>query len=55
MKHYTTEVLANRVEFLERAQNGQANAGTQANTAKQTIPPTIPEGFAQLTDDDIPY
>lgn len=55
VKHYTTEVLANRVEFLERAQNGQANAGTQANTAKQTIPPTIPEGFAQLTDDDIPY
>lgn len=44
-KVYTTDVLAGRVEFLSRpaAENTE---GVQA---------TIPEGFSQLIDDDIPF
>ena len=47
-KIYTTEVQAQRVEFLSwREQDG----GTQSDSAA----PVIPEGFSALTDDDIPF
>lgn len=47
---YTTDVVADRVEFLEygdRKQSGGAEAP----------PPDMepPEGFQQMTDDDIPF
>ena len=47
---YTTEVYADRVEFLEwgdRAQGG--------NAAAPSAPAQTPTGFNQLTDDDIPF
>lgn len=56
-KVYTTEVLADRVEFLDRgdkAEGGQSSGGYGA-PAQQSSGPAIPEGFSQLTDDDIPF
>ena len=44
-KVYTTDVLAARVEFLSRP----------AESSAESVQATIPEGFAQLTDDDIPF
>lgn len=41
-KLYTTDILAERVEFLSRRESQDAQA-------------TIPEGFAQITDEDIPF
>ena len=46
-KYYTTEVLADRVEFLEKA------GGTAQNTAPTPTP--VPAGFNQLDDEDIPF
>ena len=46
-KVYTTDVIANRVEFLEwgdKAQGGQA---------QQQM--SVPEGFQQINDEDIPF
>lgn len=37
-KIYTTDVVADRVEFLGKKENSEA-----------------PEGFSQITDDDIPF
>ena len=55
-KVYTTDVIADRVEFLDRGNNasegGQSYSGGQ--NAQQSGP-AIPEGFSQLTDDDIPF
>ena len=55
-KVYTTDVIADRVEFLDRgdkaSEGGQSYAGGQ-NAAPSG--PAVPEGFAQLTDDDIPF
>ena len=45
-KIYTTEVVADRVEFLDK---GQSSQGTSSGDA-----PDIPTGF-DLTDDDIPF
>lgn len=49
---YTTDVVADRVEFLEWAdKNGQsANQGNP-----QSNPQGIPEGFQAVQDDDIPF
>ena len=55
-KVYTTEVLADRVEFLDRgdrAAEGQ-QGGFSAQVSEPAEPPA-PEGFTQLTDDDIPF
>lgn len=40
-RRYTTDVIANRVEFLSKAENPQNNQ-------------PVPEGFAQL-DEDVPF
>ena len=57
-KVYTTEVYADRVEFLDRgnasSEGGQSYTGGQSTPA-QSSGPAVPEGFAQLTDDDIPF
>ena len=45
---YTTDVYADRVEFLEWGDRAEGSAPS----AKPTAAPT---GFSQLTDDDIPF
>ena len=42
-KVYTTDFAADRVEFLSKREDAKA------------AEPAIPEGFSQLTDDDIPF
>jgi len=44
---YTTEVYADRVEFLEW--------GDRAEGASVSAPAANPTGFSKLTDDDIPF
>ena len=44
-KVYTTDVIADQVEFL-----GKKESNEESQVVSQ-----IPEGFAQLTDDDIPF
>lgn len=51
-KVYTTEVLADRVEFLDRGDKGE-NVGGGFSAA--SAPNDVPTGFSQLTDDDIPF
>ena len=50
-KVYTTEVVADRVEFLDKA-------NSEAAPQQEAIKPAsddIPSGFSQLTDEDIPF
>jgi len=58
-KVYTTDVVADRVEFLDRgdrAEGGsQGSMGYSAPAPEKSSGPAIPEGFSQLTDDDIPF
>lgn len=53
--HYTTEVLAERVEFLDRAQDNTQSAASSGPAAVDPPGSGIPTGFTQLTDDDIPF
>ncbi len=51
---YTTDVVADRVEFLEWGDKGAAGSGFEREDAKGQ--PGIPEGFQALEDDDdIPF
>lgn len=56
-KVYTTEVVANRVEFLDWGDSkGAANSQQDTRSAaeaQQSIP--TPDGFAAVDDDDIPF
>ena len=63
---YTTEVIANNVEFLNSAQAGQQNNFSQQGNYNQTAPQAqsapkaeaeidVPGGFTSLQDDDIPF
>ena len=58
-KVYTTDVVADRVEFLDRgdrAEGGsQSSMGYSAPAPEKASGPAIPEGFSQLTADDIPF
>ena len=45
---YTTDVIADRVEFLERGDKGGAPEQTRPDTS-------IPEGFSAIEDDDVPF
>ena len=47
---YTTDVYADRVEFLEWGDREGSSAGASSAPA-----PQAPTGFNQLTDDDIPF
>ena len=52
-KVYTTDVIADRVEFLDRG-----NASSESSAASDVSDPfddQVPTGFAKLTDDDIPF
>jgi len=51
---YTTDVVADRVEFLEWGDKAGAGFGFERQDAKSA--PEIPEGFQALEDDDdIPF
>ena len=61
---YTTDVVADRVEFLEwgdrneRAGGGYQNQGRSQQPSKQEPADRdmgVPEGFQALQDDDIPF
>jgi len=69
-KVYTTEVIANRVEFLEWGEKTGQETGTQRRVAPQqqvtqnetpqqeqapVQPSSIPQGFEAIDDDDIPF
>lgn len=49
-KVYTTEITAEHVDFLTRETNAPQNEVETAGVQQ-----TIPAGFTQLTDDDIPF
>lgn len=66
VKVYTTEVAADRVEFMEsRAEResressgfggGNYGGGNYAQPAPAPAQSSAPEGFTALTDDDIPF
>ena len=51
-KVYTTEVLADRVEFLDR---GDKSGGSAAQMGGAPAENQVPAGFTEMTDDDIPF
>lgn len=48
-KVYTTDVVAEKIEFLESKRNDESKDEPREEQAK------IPEGFEQITDDQIPF
>lgn len=48
-KVYTTDVVAEKIEFLESKRNEETKDEPREEQAK------IPEGFEQITDDQIPF
>ncbi|MDO5331512.1 MAG: single-stranded DNA-binding protein [Bacillota bacterium] len=57
-KVYTTDVIADRVQFLDRGQtSGSANyqSAPAQSMGEGDISEQTPEGFEKLTDDDIPF
>lgn len=59
---YTTDVVADRVEFLEwgdrgsrPAQSGGGQSYQQSSSDYEDRDNGIPEGFAAITDEDIPF
>lgn len=49
-KVYTTEVVANNVEFLDWGESD-----TQKKERRQAQEPDVPDGFAAVEDEDIPF
>ena len=56
-KVYTTDVVANRVEFLKRGDRAGSGSGfgMGQSSAPQSGDMGIPEGFSAIDDDDIPF
>ena len=55
-KVYTTDVIADRVEFLDRGNSGSDSQGsTISNPFESSVADDLPSGFQKLTDDDIPF
>lgn len=56
---YTTDVVADRVEFLEWGDRAQGSTGGFQSRPQQAAPAGgdmgIPEGFQAIQDDDIPF
>lgn len=51
---YTTDILADRVEFLDWGDKNENDGERQSSgTSKPSF--DVPEGFGTLTDDDIPF
>ena len=53
-KVYTTDVVANRVEFLGGREGG-SGAGFGQNQSAPAVDMGIPEGFSAIDDEDIPF
>jgi len=51
-KVYTTDIVADRVEFLDRGD--RSGNSSYSNTGNEPDEPPVP-GFSKLTDDDIPF
>lgn len=59
-KYYTTDVICNRVEFLDKKtdapkNNGEENQVPAGSYGEESQVAMTPEGFVKLTDDDIPF
>ena len=62
-KVYTTDVVAERVEFLDKGDrtggsgggNSYGSSAPSFNAPAAPMDDQIPEGFNKLTDDDIPF
>ena len=54
-KVYTTDVVANRVEFLGGREGGSGSGFGQGQTSAPSVDMGIPEGFSAIDDDDIPF
>ena len=54
-KVYTTDVVANRVEFLGGREGGAASGFGQSQSSAPSVDMGIPEGFSAIDDDDIPF
>lgn len=55
---YTTDVVADRVEFLEwgdKGGDGQRSSSSIPSGFQHMDEPSVPEGFSSLDDDDIPF
>ena len=53
-KVYTTDVVANRVEFLGGREGG-SGAGFNQSQSAPAVDMGIPEGFSAIDDEDIPF
>lgn len=51
---YTTDILADRVEFLDWGDKNENDGERQSSGASKSSF-DVPEGFGALTDDDIPF
>ena len=54
-KVYTTDVIADRVEFLDRGNASSESSAMQPADDDPFSDDQVPAGFAKLTDDDIPF
>lgn len=54
-KHYTTEVVAEEVQFLDRAPEGEGPKFSPSNAPKQDISSTKPDFPGDLNDDELPF
>ncbi|HRV33998.1 MAG TPA: single-stranded DNA-binding protein, partial [Anaerovoracaceae bacterium] len=53
---YTTDILADRVEFLDWGDRNEGEGGgAKQKSAQPKSESQVPEGFGALTDDDIPF
>lgn len=51
---YTTDILADRVEFLDWGDKAEGGDARQPSASAKPSS-DVPEGFGMLTDDDIPF
>lgn len=54
-KVYTTDVLADRVEFLDHAPEADGDENHQNRARGSASDNPVPEGFSKVDDDDIPF
>lgn len=54
-KVFTMDVIVDRVEFLDKVEKHEQLAIKPEEPKKAEEAPKIPEGFSQITDEDIPF
>lgn len=52
---YTTDVVANNVEFLEWGDRPAGGGAKEQSPSRAEAPSEVPSGFQSMTDDDIPF